>query len=260
MSEHLELLLRLEDTTVRRLWLLAKAVECLPLDRAIELARTAEAFLIGATPESRSTGLPAEESTALPSPMGHKGSLDPSPPSVHQQSASRGQKTLILSSDRRENLLDRLAAGATNVELAAEFGLSAQQVQGARIGSSRAIAKRREALRRPEQQATEGRLANATDKIYKYLQQKDEIVRYLQQQDDVVVRQADGLFLVNGRFRMSLADLVERANRMRRRQRKPEFEIDETQQRIPNRHHSLGDDGQLSGSTPEDKVSPLKRA
>jgi hypothetical protein len=52
-----------------------------------------------------------------------------------------------------------------------------------------------------------------------------EIVRYLRQQDDVVVQQENGQFLVNGRFNLSLADLLARANRMRGRQRKPAFEL-----------------------------------
>jgi hypothetical protein len=243
MSEHLELLQRLEDTSVRRCWLLAKALECLPLDRAIELARTAEAFLSGSTPECPSVGAPAEEGTTAPLPIGHKQSRDPSPPSAHQHSASRGRTTLTLSSDRREELLDRLAAGATNAEAAAQFGLSAQQVQGVRIGSSRTIAKRREVLKEPAPQARDQRLAKTTDHIYKYLQKKDEIVRYLQQQDDVVVRQADGLFLVNGRFRMSLPDLAERANRMRRRQGKAEFQTDETEPHAPPQNDPAGGNG-----------------
>jgi hypothetical protein len=53
----------------------------------------------------------------------------------------------------------------------------------------------------------------------------EEIIRYLRQQDDVVVPQEDGSYLVNGRFRMSLAELSARANRMRSRQRKPAFEL-----------------------------------
>ena len=45
----------------------------------------------------------------------------------------------------------------------------------------------------------------------------EEVVRFLRRQDDVVVRQNDGEFLVNGRFRLDIAQLVERANRMRAR-------------------------------------------
>src|SRR5438874_2175222 len=52
----------------------------------------------------------------------------------------------------------------------------------------------------------------------------DEIVRYLRQQDDVVVPQEDDGYLVNGRFRMSAAELTLRANRMRYRQGRPAFD------------------------------------
>jgi hypothetical protein len=51
----------------------------------------------------------------------------------------------------------------------------------------------------------------------------EEVVRFLRQQDDVVVRQNDREFLVNGRFRLDAAQLVERANRMRARHGKPAF-------------------------------------
>jgi hypothetical protein len=51
----------------------------------------------------------------------------------------------------------------------------------------------------------------------------DDVVRYLRQCDDTVVPAGDGTFLVNGRFRETLAELVKRANRMRARQRLPEF-------------------------------------
>ena len=53
----------------------------------------------------------------------------------------------------------------------------------------------------------------------------DEIVRYLRQQDDVVVSQEDGWYFVNGRLRMSVAELAARANRIRSRQQKPAFQI-----------------------------------
>ena len=54
----------------------------------------------------------------------------------------------------------------------------------------------------------------------------EDVVRYLRQQDDVIVSQENGNFLVNGRFEMPLADLVERANRMRARQQKARVRID----------------------------------
>ena len=43
-----------------------------------------------------------------------------------------------------EQLLERLAQGARNAELASDFGLSTRQVQGIRMGSAREIARRRD--------------------------------------------------------------------------------------------------------------------
>jgi hypothetical protein len=51
----------------------------------------------------------------------------------------------------------------------------------------------------------------------------DGVVRYLRRFDDVVVSAGDGAFLVNGRFRETLEQLVERANTIRTRQRLPQF-------------------------------------
>jgi hypothetical protein len=53
----------------------------------------------------------------------------------------------------------------------------------------------------------------------------DDVVRYLRRRDDVVVPADDGTYIVNGRFRESLEELVERANRMRARQRLPVFNL-----------------------------------
>ena len=49
------------------------------------------------------------------------------------------------------------------------------------------------------------------------------VIRYLRQQNDVVVSQNDNVYLVNGRLRLLKRQLVERANCMRARQRKPPF-------------------------------------
>ena len=123
---------------------------------------------------------------------------------------------LALSSEKREQLLQRLAQGARNAELASEFGLSKQQVQGIRMGWARQIAKRRDIAEEQEEGSQPTPTVSAS---------VDEIVRYLRQQDDVVVPQEGGAFLVNARFRLPLDKLVSRANRMRTRQGKPEFRL-----------------------------------
>lgn len=215
------------ERSYRRWWLLCKGLECFPLDRALELARAADEFV---------TGLPAEnpgwEATVRPAPVHvpprdgeqqhEAGAADlPRCPEL-TESKPRG---LALSAEQREQLLGRLARGARNAELAAELGLSSKQIQGIRMGSAREIARRRDHLSHKEQPDAETTVPALAD----------DIVRYLRQQDDVVVPQDGGEYLVNARFRLPLAQLVSRANRMRSRQGKPQFALTGTQSREASR-------------------------
>jgi hypothetical protein len=190
-----------DTPTVRRLWLLAQALRSLPLDQALELARAAEAFLTQCESATSTSALPGQKQ------------LIASPPAEAKDGG------FVLTHDQRDRMLDRLAAGGRNAELAAEFGLSAKQVQGVRMGCAREIAKRRTALAaHSPAPAQQQQVTGATASI-------DEIVRDLRQQDDVVVPQEDGGYLVNGRFRMTAAELTLRANRMRGRQGRPAFDL-----------------------------------
>jgi hypothetical protein len=202
----------LEEPEHRRGWLLTKALECAPLDRAIELARAAENFIVGKnTPGAdRRTGFPATsdlQSAAMVGPdrIEAAGGPEPDPvPGMHPSG-------MILTSNRRHELLDRAAKGETNAALATEFGLTRRQVQAIRMGAARMDKQRStDTPRAPEP------VVSAT---------ADEVVRYLRQRDDVVVPNGEDAFLVNGRFRMGLAELVAKANRARARQNKPLFEV-----------------------------------
>jgi hypothetical protein len=53
----------------------------------------------------------------------------------------------------------------------------------------------------------------------------EDVVRFLRQQNDVVVSAGDDAYLVNGRCRENLVELTARANRMRRREKQPVFEL-----------------------------------
>lgn len=213
-----ELLGLVAQPVTRRCWLLFKALEELPLDRAIDVARSAEAFITGASPnESHVCTTTVRQEPAAPSIPTEKPAINvrPSRASSDVQPVSEKRAGLNLSPEDREHLLRRLAQGARNAELANEFGLSRQQVQGLRMGCAREIAEQRKRfnLNQPRSDQTPD------------VGVADDVVRYLRQQDDVVVPVENGEFLVNGRFRMVLGDLVARANRMRARQGKPEFQL-----------------------------------
>jgi hypothetical protein len=218
MHEQKEFLSLLEVPERRRCWLLYRALECLPLDRALDLARAADEFVSGpaSQPVGR-TGLHCSE-TAIPRSDKNEQQPFPSAAAKVPDCENQVRKTakFTLSDDKRKQLLDRLSAGAKNAELAAEFGISARQVQGIRMGRARQIIqKRRDRLVDEVQPRPEMRIYGSVD----------DVVRYLRQQDDIVVPQGGGEFLVNARFRLALSELVSRANRMRARQAKPEFEV-----------------------------------
>jgi hypothetical protein len=216
-SEYLEWLELLGNAERRRCWLLLKALECSPLDRAIDLARAADEFLAGAHPERRiDASIHSKTEAATPQPRCELTQPVSEAPSLPDRPASQKRTALALSPEQREQLLRRLAQGARNGELADEFGLSSRQVQGIRMGSARQIARLRHTVDEQKQGSQPAPAVSAS---------VDEIVRYLRQQDDVVVPQEGGEFLVNARFSLPLEKLVSRANRIRARQGKPEFHL-----------------------------------
>jgi hypothetical protein len=193
----------LEHPAYRRGWLLLKALECAPLDQAIGLARTADQFLLGDVHNDANLRA-AVTTTAKVIPAENQGEAE-----VSGEDERPKQSSIALAPSRRNELLDRAAKGATNAELAAEFGLTPRQVQGLRMGAAR------RPTRPPLDDAkTPDETVSAT---------VDDVVRYLRQQDDVVVSDGNGAFLVNGRLRLDLSELVAKANRARRRQNKPLF-------------------------------------
>jgi hypothetical protein len=218
MNEQVALNELMDSPAARRLWLLHRALQSLPLDRAVELARTAEAFVIGALVENQGAEPPELEAPVAQGLEIIEQPINEIFSSVlsREEPIPTKRTRLALPAELRDRLLERLAEGAKNAELAAEFGLTLKQVQGVRMGCARELAKRREQLstKSPHRDQSPTHTASV-----------QEVIRYLRQQDDVVVPQENGDFLVNGRFQMPLGDLVARANRMRARQRKPEFEM-----------------------------------
>jgi hypothetical protein len=214
-----ELIGLIENPQARRLWLLYNAMQHLPLPQAIECARSADCFLTGSFTDKQlgdahlDTASDAEDSDVCEQPE-QLATETSSIASVEHPTTAKSTR-LAVTAEHRERLLDRLAQGAKNAELAAEFGVSLRQVQGLRMGCAREIAQRRDQLGKEPARVEPTSLSASVG----------EIVRYLRQQDDVVVQQPNGDFLLNGRFNLSLADLLARANRMRGRQRKPLFEL-----------------------------------
>ena len=260
MTDELDLTSMVNNASFRRLWLLRKAMESAPLDRAVDLARMAEEFIAGSRAPAPFPSPSVVDTAKTPPPPTKAAITEPS----REPLSSEPRPGLGLSAEQRGRLLDHLATGARNAELATEFGLSPRQVQGIRMGSAREIAERRNALANgtplasdhsQEQRTTNGTYSGsdhshgqpgpkgtAAGSDYAHQQAMpngtasgsdssreeataDDIVRYLRQQDDIVVPQGDGAFLVNGRFRLDLAELVARANKMRARHGKFEFRL-----------------------------------
>jgi hypothetical protein len=215
MNDCVELTALIDKPVARRLWLLSCALQSLPLHRAIDLARAAEVFIMGSS-------------------LGNKARIGSDPPltveleRAEQEIGETGGEFLAtnepiatkptrsaLPVELRNRVLDRLAEGAPNGEVAAEFGLTSKQVQGVRMGCAREIAQRRDKLGKsahPDQSS--GQIVSVED-----------VIRFLRQRDDVVVPQENGEFLVNGRFRMRFEELLARANRIRAREGKSKFGV-----------------------------------
>ena len=206
----------IEQQKQRRCWLLVKALECATLDRALDLARAAEEFVTSEVLGERTRPLAAVVANAEVLPPRSEEEPPVKPEDATNDAPER--RRLSLTPEQRRVLLDRLAEGAKNADLAVEFGLTPKQVQGLRIGAARAINARRA-----------GNVAMAQSQPLTITSTVEDVVRYLRQQDDVVVSEGEGNFLVNGRFHLGVAELVEKANRIRGRQQKPLFQL-----------HSLG--------------------
>jgi hypothetical protein len=191
MTDHIDPIRLIDDSLTRRLWLLVEAARSVPFDRALELARIAEAFITGSVVENT-----ADQPSATVLGQGQESAEQfddhvSNGRAAHRR-AERSGFTLV--ADERDRLLERLAQGARNAELAAEFGLSAKQV---RMGCAREVVQRRAKLAdKPHDPAERHHDGTATVPI-------EKIVQYLRQQDDVVVPQEHGWYLVNGRFRKS---------------------------------------------------------
>src|SRR3954451_3153780 len=197
MSENITLADLVKNSAYRRTWLLYKALKTVPLNDAVSLARAADEFVTGAPIIQSGVNCSIEPAPDLPN--GEEPALETAMEVVETPTApSKARGDLMqLSISERERLIERLASGATNTELASEFGVSRRQVQGLRLGLARKGTKWRTSLEEKQQPTEETHPASA-----------DEVVRYLRQQDDIVVQHGEGRYLVNDRFQLSLPDLI----------------------------------------------------
>jgi hypothetical protein len=207
-------LLDLCGDPVRRRWfLLVRAMEHLPLEDAATLAERIEAFLsAGRSEPPVKRGAPtsrSEQEVIAPS-------APAAPPVTSPVASARAQDDNVPPpplADKPE-LLSRLAEGASDADIIAEFGLTKRQLVGFRLQMGNITGDRASA---------------------------EEVVRFLRQQGDVVTGQARDGFLVNGRFRLTYDDLVERANRIRARHGKKLFTADRrnSDEIVANRERSI---------------------
>src|ERR1700720_1422510 len=168
-----ELIRLIENSRGRRVWLLYNAMQHLPFPQAIECARSAECFLTGSLPDEQlgdahlDTASDAEASAVCKQaePLATEVSSDAS---VEHPTTAKPVR-LAVSAEHRERLLDRLAHGAKNAELAAEFGLSLRQVQGLRMGCAREIARRRNQLGKGSAGIEPTSLPASVEEIVRYL-------------------------------------------------------------------------------------------
>jgi len=215
MGIQIELATLFSEPASRRCWLLNKALENAPLDEALRLARAADEFL----------GI--DEVNAQASPNGQplkEWRLRSSSTAPNQDSQSADQPPIATSPcDQVEqhagdtSTADHVADTADNLK-------DAGAVENDRLEDASNKSDVEEAGDEPAD--CEPQVAMTSSLAV--LAGMDDLVRYLRQQDDVVVSAGSGKYLVNGRFHLNSEELLARANKIRQRQGKLQF------QRIPS--------------------------
>ena len=191
-------LLDLHVDPMRRRWfLLVRALEHMPLHAAIELVERAEAFLAAGDCRSPAdvgapTCLQSDKETELLLDTARDAVAPGGTASIPQGDENPSRRPVDASV-----ILGLLAEGASDADIMNKFGLTKRQLLGFHL-----------------------QMGSETEAV-----STEEVVRFLRQQGDVVVGRDEDGFLVNGRFRMTLPELVARANRIRARQRKVLFQV-----------------------------------
>lgn len=222
MAIQMELTAVFTEPLVRRCWLLNKALEHASLDEALRLARAADEFLCMG--QGHAPTLPGAETLK-------EWSLLRVPPAPAEISQPAPALTLAVSAlDRAKS-----AAGEAGTAPAADAAESVNSIGAAQT----------DAAETPCAEDAGDDLANGEPNLamtsrLAVLAGMEDVVRYLRQQDDVVVSSGTGIYVVNGRFQLNSEELLTRANKIRQRQGKPQF------QRFPL-EFPVQDGGQIPG-------------
>jgi hypothetical protein len=204
----------------RRLWLINKALENAPLAEALALAQVAEAFLAG-TPFGKSPAAPivsaVDPPTSPQSEVEHPSSLPP----FHSVTVSADDPP---TSPQSEVEHPSSLSPFHSVTVSADDPPTSPQSEVEHPSSLPPF----DSVIASSSGNSDGQVDNTPSAPFDASispVSAHDVVRYLRQRDDVVVPIGDGAFLVNGRFRETLGQLVERANRMRARQHLPRFGV-----------------------------------
>jgi hypothetical protein len=215
MEIEMELATVFSEPVLRRYWLLRKALEHAPLDEALRLARAADEFLC-VDPTNAQAPANGEALKAL-----GFGFPSASNEGFHQGSQSAATIT-VPQPDQAEHGIGY----ASTIGHIVDVGDGFKDVGAVEKGPQE-DAPNTACVEDVRDDPDDVKPPVAMTSGLAVLAGMEDIVRYLRQQDDVVVSAGTAAYLVNGRFQLNSEELLARANKIRQRQGKPQF------QRIP---------------------------
>lgn len=206
------------EPTLRRCWLLNKALEDASLEQALRLALAADAFLGASQPPAKN----GHDFNLKEWPLGDTLLAQPAPglPTIPSASDRANDKWILPS-------FEPGAGAASATELVVALADSFEDAGVAEDDPDEEAAHECSGEEAEDEPAACSPEASMTSDLA-VLAGIEDIIRYLRQQDDVVVSAGTGTHLVNGRFHLNSDELLARANKIRHRQGKPLF------QRIPS--------------------------
>ncbi len=197
------------SASLRRWWLLKRALADHNLADALKLAKEAEAFILAAE-EVNSIG----DTGQVPATHGE------SAPSAILESTQVSEMDAF-SSEKR-NKFDRFESSLIQTLETVCLDVDRQSSSLPKPGPSAPLNQ----VGVDKSENEEGlMLSNTASSSLATLVSMRQVVTFLRQCGDVVVSVSDNKFLINGRFQENANELLNRANRIRNRQGKPPFEV-----------------------------------